>query len=384
MLTTLQKKLDAHKQNHLYRQRRAMSSPPSVKINCEGKEYISFCSNDYLGLANHPLVIKAFKDAADKYGVGSGASQLISGHNEAHRELEDAFAEFLQRDCALLFSNGYMANVGVINALINADDAIYADKLNHASLTDAGILSRAEVNRYRHNDIDHLKFFLSKHNSKQKLIVTDAVFSMDGDIAALPELAVIAKQNKALLMVDDAHGIGVLGKTGRGTLEHFNLTQQDVPIVVCPLGKAFGSYGAIVAGSRTLIEGFIQFARSYIYTTATPPALACAAKMSLQLIMTETWRREKLFHLIKYFQKRVTELNLPIALADTPIQSFIVGDAQKAIQLSEKLLEKGFYVTPIRPPSVPKNSSRLRITLSCMHEEKDIDEFLYELSQCLL
>jgi 8-amino-7-oxononanoate synthase len=384
MLTTLQKKLEAHKQNHLYRQRRAMSSPPSVKINCEGKEYISFCSNDYLGLANHPLVIKAFKDAADKYGVGSGASQLISGHNEAHRELEDAFAEFLQRDCALLFSNGYMANVGVINALINADDAIYADKLNHASLTDASILSRAEVNRYRHNDIDHLKFFLSKHSSKQKLIVTDAVFSMDGDIAALPELAAIAKQNQALLMVDDAHGIGVLGKTGRGTLEHFNLTQQDVPIVVCPLGKAFGSYGAIVAGSRTLIEGFIQFARSYIYTTATPPALACAAKMSLQLIMTETWRREKLFHLIKYFQKRVTELNLPIALADTPIQSFIVGSAQKAIQLSEKLLDKGFYVTAIRPPSVPRNSSRLRITLSCMHEERDIDAFLYELSECLL
>jgi 8-amino-7-oxononanoate synthase len=340
---------------------------------------IIFCSNDYLGLSKHPKVIKAFKDGADKYGVGSGGSQLVTGYTNAHRAVEDAFAEFLNYDRALLFSSGYLANIGVVTAL--ELQTIFADKFNHASLIDAGLFSKAKMYRYAHNNINSLQLRLEKFNSGQKLIISDGVFSMNGNIAQLPELSALAKQYKALLMVDDAHGIGVLGNNGKGLVEHFNLPQKDVPILVCPLGKAFACCGAIVAGSNELIESLIQLARTYIYNTAIPPAIAMAALASLKIIRTETWRREKLIYLINYFKEQAYKRNLTLLPSATAIQSLLIGDAKTSVAISKRLLEHGFVVVAIRPPSVPKNTSRLRITLNCLHTEKQINDLLDQLWQ---
>lgn len=379
----LEKRLEDYQAADLYRTRRVLSAAQSVLIQCDDKTCISFCSNDYLGLANHPAVVTAFKKGAETYGVGSGASQLVSGHSAAHRQLEENFAEFLNRDRALLFSTGYMANLGVISALAQKNVCVFADKRNHASLLDAAQLSHARVARYAHADMQHLTTLLAKESSELKLIVSDSVFSMDGDVAPLPDLAVLAKQQQAWLMVDDAHGIGVLGKNGQGALAQFNLTQEDVPILVAPLGKAFGCFGAIVAGSTTLIEYLIQFARSYIYTTAMPSALACAAQASLKIVQQETWRREKLLHLITYFKQVAAQYQLKLLSSDTPIQSLVVGASSKALLLSEKLFAQGFLVTAIRYPSVPQNTARLRITLSCLHEEEQIERFLACLAQVI-
>jgi 8-amino-7-oxononanoate synthase len=347
------------------------------------KNIIAFCSNDYLGLTQHPDVISAFKKAADHYGVGSGASCLITGYKSPHQECEEAFADFLQRDRAVLFSNGYMANLGVMQALIKSDDFIFQDKLNHASLIDAGLSSKSQFKRYRHNNLDHLEKLLAEkkvqakaQEKTQKFIITDSLFSMDGDLANIPELVKLAENCKATLMVDDAHGIGVLGKTGRGVIEHFNLSQKDVPILVCPLGKALGSYGAIVSGSEALIENLIQFSRSYIYTTGLPPAIAAATIASLEIIKSEPWRREKLNKLINYFKAGAAERNLIFLPSSSPIQSFVVGDANKTIYLSEALLAKKLFVYAIRPPTVLPNTSRLRITLNCNHQEAEIDRLL--------
>jgi 8-amino-7-oxononanoate synthase len=345
------------------------------------KDHCIFCSNDYLGLTKHPEVIKAFKKYADEYGVGSGASQLITGYSYPHRILEDAFAEFLNRDRSLLFSSGYLANIGVVTALMDNESVIFEDKLNHASLIDAGMFSKAKVHRYAHNDIKHLESYLLKSNHQQKLIITDGVFGMDGDIAKLPELSILARQHNAWLMVDDAHSIGVLGNNGGGTLEHFNLQQQDVPILVCPLGKAFGCCGAIVAGTNALIESLIQFARTYIYNTAIPPAIAGALYASLHVIKKETWRREKLTYLINYFKQQANIRNLTFLPSATPIQSFIIGDAKTSLIISEKLLSRGFVAVAIRPPTVPQNTSRLRISLNCLHTEKQINDLLDNLAE---
>lgn len=367
----LSKRLDSYRKADLYRSRHIY----------DNENHCIFCSNDYLCLTKHSEVIKAFKTGADEYGVGSGASQLITGHIYPHHILEDAFAEFLNRDRALLFSSGYLANIGVVTALMDNESAVFEDKLNHASLIDAGMFSQAKVYRYAHNDIKHLQSHLSKYSYKQKLIITDGVFSMNGDIAKLPELSMLAKQHNVWLMVDDAHSIGVLGNNGGGTLEHFNLQQQDVPILVCPLGKALGCYGAIVAGTNNLIESLIQFARTYIYDTAIPPAIASALYAGLQVIKKEPWRREKLAYLINYFKQQANMRNLTFLPSVTPIQSFVIGDAKTALSISEKLLSRGFVVVAIRPPTVPQNTSRLRISLNCLHTEKQINDLLDNLAE---
>lgn len=372
----LQERLQAQQQANLYRTRQIFSSFGDNKAQINGKPYITFCSNDYLGLANHISVIEAFKKGAEKYGLGSSASYLVTGYRHAHRELEDAFSEFLQRDKAILFSTGYMANIGVIQALTRANDIIYEDKLNHASLIDAGLLANTKLKRYKHNDLLHLKALLLQQTTGHKLIVTDSVFSMDGDLAFLPDLSKLATNNSAWLMVDDAHGIGILGREGRGITEYFDLTQNDIPILVCPLGKAFGCFGAIVSGSRILIENLIQFSRTYVYTTAIPPAIAVAAKTSLEIIRDETWRREKLQSLINYFKEGTLQRNLNFELSYTPIQAFIVGNAANALQLSQQLFANGLLVTAIRPPTVPVNTARLRITLNCNHQKDQIDKLL--------
>lgn len=360
----------------LYRTRKAISQRDGVYSYYNNQRYLAFCSNDYLGLSQDHRVITAFKKGAEQYGVGSGASAMISGYTNIHHELELHFADFLRRDKAILFNNGYMANLGIMRVLIGKQDEIFQDKLNHASLLDAAKLTGSKLKRYRHLNMTQLRILIGKSAAKNKLIVAEGVYSMEGDISPLPELVDIAKQHDALLMIDDAHGIGVLGKNGGGTLEHFSLTQKDVPIVVCPLGKAFGGSGAIVAGDSAAIETITQLARTYTYTTNIMPAMACALLTSLQIIKEEPWHRHKLKENIHYFNNGARQRQLPNLNSETAIQTLIVGDTKIACQLSEKLMERGVLIFSIRPPSVPQNSSRLRITLSCLHEKEHIDYLL--------
>ncbi len=335
---------------------------------------LSFCSNDYLGLAAHPELVEALREGAERYGVGSGAAHLVSGHGEPHQRLEAALAAFTGRPRALLFSTGYMANLGAIQALAGRGSRILADKLNHASLTDGARLSGARLLRYPHADSDALARMLE--GTDKALIVTDGVFSMDGDLAPLPELARLARDSGARLMVDDAHGLGVLGEAGRGSLDLFSLGVDDVPILVGTLGKAFGTFGAFVAGSEPLIETLIQRARSYIYTTALPPAVAHASCVALDIAMREEWRRAHLRRLIARFRDGARALGLPLAASDTPIQPLIAGDAARALAWSRFLEARGVLVTAIRPPTVPAGSARLRVTFSAAHQEADVDQLL--------
>lgn len=367
----LAQRLSNHKAEQLYRYRTARPAK---------SELVNFSSNDYLGLSEHPDVIKAFQHAAKEYGVGSGASQLVTGHTMLHQECETAFANFLQRDRALLFGNGYMANLGVIDALAQRGDHLYQDRHNHASLLDAGRLSHAKSQRYAHNDINDLTARLLKQNNGKKFIMTDGVFSMHGDSAPLTALTHVSREYNANLIVDDAHGIGVLGANGRGSLAHHNLSQSDVPVLVCPLGKAFGVYGAIVAGSEELIESCIQFSRSYIYTTALPPALAAAALKSLDILQSETWRHETLRALISFFKKTATTHGLQLFNSDTAIQTIAMESPEHACETSKKLQQKGFWVYAMRPPSTPKDQSLLRFTLNVAHTEQQIKQLLEALS----
>ncbi|MCF6322991.1 MAG: 8-amino-7-oxononanoate synthase [Gammaproteobacteria bacterium] len=368
--------LTQQKEQLLYRSRKVIDSPQGVELQCDGKPLLSFCSNDYLGLANHPALVKALKKGAERYGVGSGASHLITGHSYAHHALEEALAEFTQRPRALLFSSGYMANLGTISALSGKQDVIHEDRLNHASLMDAAKLSGATMRRYPHNDTEALNKRLEKSNHHHSFIITDAVFSMDGDIAPLPQLVKTASRHNAILMVDDAHGIGVIGKHGRGCIEHFGLNNDNVPILVGTLGKAFGTSGAFVAGSDELIETLIQRARTYIYTTALPPAIAHATLTSLKLIATEAWRREHLQTLIKRFRSGAQQLGLNLMPSTTPIQPLLIGDSCEAMYISEALQQQGILISAIRPPTVPDGTARLRIAFSANHSEQHIEQLL--------
>jgi 8-amino-7-oxononanoate synthase len=365
----------------LYRSRRTVESAQSPELIVDGKKYLAFCSNDYLGLANHPEVIAAFQSAANRYGVGSGASHLVCGHSVLHQQLEEVIAEFTGRPRALLFSTGYMANLGAITALLGKDDAIFEDKLNHASLLDAGLLSGARFQRFLHNDLVNLESRLEKAPNGRKLIVVDGVFSMDGDTAPLPALAALAEKHNTWLMVDDAHGIGVLGEHGGGCAEFFNLNTTQLPILMGTLGKAFGTFGAFVAGSEALIETLVQFARSYIYTTALPPAVAAASLKSLQLLRHENWRREHLQQLVQRFRSGAEQIGLQLCNSQTAIQPLLIGDAGLALRWSEQLAARGIWIGAIRPPTVPANSSRLRITLSAAHNEAQIDRLLTALAE---
>ncbi|MEN8169865.1 MAG: 8-amino-7-oxononanoate synthase [Pseudomonadota bacterium] len=369
-------KLAEREAQNLYRRRRINDGPQGPEQIVDGKKFLSFCSNDYLGLANHPDIVTAFKKGADDYGVGSGAAHLVNGHSRAHHALEEELAAFMGRPRALLFSTGYMANLGVVSALVGAGDTVFEDRLNHASLLDAGLLSRARLSRYHHRDASALASKLNASKAREKLIVTDGVFSMDGDIAPLPELAAAAKKHKAMLMVDDAHGIGVLGGQGRGSVEHFALGMDEVPVLMGTLGKGVGSFGAFIAGSEDLIEWLIQSSRPYIFTTATPPAVAEATRASLKLVQADGWRREKLQKLIQYFRKGAKQLGLELMDSQTPIQPLLIGDAGKAVQLSRQLEAHGILISAIRPPTVPENTARLRITFSAAHSEAQVDRLL--------
>ena len=372
--------LSERRATHRYRHRRMLETPQLPELVVDGKSYLAFCSNDYLGLANHPAVIKNLQSAAERYGVGSGASHLVNGHSSEHHALEEELAAFCGRERALLFSTGYMANLGAITALVAQGDAVFEDRLNHASLLDAGLLSSARFQRFLHNDLDNLQTRLEKTEAARKLIVVDGVFSMDGDFAPLPQLAQLAQQHNAWLMVDDAHGFGCFGQRGGGTAEHFGLTQAQLPILMGTLGKAFGTFGAFIAGSEVLIETLIQFARPYIYTTAMPPAVAAATRTSLQLLQQESWRREHLQQLIARFRHGAAEIGLQLFDSASPIQPIILGDEARALAFSEELAARGFLVIAIRPPTVPVGSSRLRVTLSAAHSVAQVDALLNALT----
>jgi len=372
--------LKERKENHLYRQRRIVESPAGTTTIVNGKELLNFCSNDYLGLANDPRVNQAFIEGIKKYGTGSGAAHLISGHTSAHHELEEALADFTGRSRALLFSTGVMANQGVMSALLNRHDTVFEDKYNHASLLDAATLSRAKLSRYAHLDLEHLDQQLAKVGTENnRLIATDSIFSMDGDHVNLVDLSKIATKHRAWLMVDDAHGFGVLGEHGSGSCSHYHLNETEAPILMATLGKAVGCFGAFVAGSEALIETLIQQAGSYIYTTASPPAMAVATLKSLEIIKEEDWRRERLQELISIFKEEVSGLGLNLMPSDTAIQPILTGTTEMALTWARYLENKGFLVTAIRPPTVPKEGARLRITLSANHT----DDQLYQLIDTL-
>ena len=379
----LQREIEQRAAHGLLRQRHTLQSPQSPHITVDGKPYLSFCSNDYLGLAAHPQLISALQQGAEKFGVGAGAAHLVSGHFAAHHELEQVLAAFVEKPAALLFATGYMANLGVVQPLVGKDDTVFADKLNHASLNDAMLLSRAKVQRYRHNDMAQLAQMLTKTVSGRKLIITDAVFSMDGDLASLPELLALCERYDAWLLVDDAHGFGVLGTQGRGSLTHFGIASKRI-IYMATLGKAAGVFGAFVAAEQVVIDTLINHARSYIYTTATPPVLACALLESLQLIAQGDEGRAHLQRLIAKLQLGLKNLPWQLMSSTTAIQPLLIGDNQAALNLSSALRERGIWVAAIRPPTVPQGTARLRITLSAAHSAADVTrlvEVLHELSR---
>ena len=382
MELTLSAELETIAAKGLYRSRRVINSPQGVHLQIDGQKILNFCSNDYLGLANHPAVVEAFKSAVDDYGVGSGSAHLICGHSYAHHALEEELAAFTGRDRALLFSTGYMANLGVLSALVGKGDSIFEDRLNHASLLDGGLQSGAKFKRYAHANAEHLDTQLQKA-SNRKLIVTDGVFSMDGDFAPLNTLSNTARTHDAWLMVDDAHGLGVIGAKGGGLLDYYGLKQDDVPVLMGTLGKGLGTFGAFIAGSDVLIETLIQKARTYVYTTALPAAVAEATRASLKIVISDNWRRDKLNNLSVRFRSDAEQLGLQLLPSLSPIQPIIIGDSQQAVDISNDLLSAGFLISAIRPPTVSQGSARLRVTLSAMHEEQQVDQLLEALETAI-
>ncbi|HEU0187944.1 MAG TPA: 8-amino-7-oxononanoate synthase [Gallionellaceae bacterium] len=404
----LHKELDERAAQGLLRRRRTLETPQGVRIRVDGADYLSFCSNDYLGLAKHPALSAALQQGAQQWGAGAGAAHLVSGHFAPHHELERQLAAFLGKPAALLFSTGYMANLGVVQALAGKDDTVFADKLNHSSLNDAMLLSRAAVKRYRHNDMAQLAQLLEQTPHGRKLVITDAVFSMDGDLAPLPELLDLCEQHDAWLLVDDAHGFGVLGAQGRGSLAHFGMQEHDHPppcrgregvedydsqglhphpslppargkggariIYMGTLGKGAGVSGAFVAAEQVVIDTLVNHARSYVYTTASPPALAVALLASLQLIEQGDALRMHLQQLIAQLKQGLADLPWALMPSDTAIQPLLVGDNERALQLSNALRERGIWVAAIRPPTVPQGTARLRITLSAAHTAADVEQ----------
>ncbi len=385
----LRKELEKRKRQHRYRSRRIIQSPQQAEILIDDKNVISFCSNDYLGLANHPQIKQATIDAIKKFGVGSGSAHLINGHSIAHHQLEKELAEFTGYPRAILFSTGYMANLGLCQALIGKNDTVFEDRLNHASLIDGGLISGARFRRYLHNDVSSLQLKISKVDKNtsekptEKLVLSDGVFSMDGDIADIPALATLCKTTNSWLMIDDAHGFGTLGQTGKGCLQHFSLSHTDVPIYMATLGKAMGTAGAFIAGSEELIETIIQKARTYIYTTAMPAAIAEATRCSLNIIKNEQEHLQSLNSNIAYFRSCCHQVDLAIENSQTAIQPLLIGDDKKTTKISQQLFDSGFLVTAIRPPTVPEGTSRLRITLSAKHNKEHINQLIETLMPLL-
>jgi len=380
MLAQLQTQLAQRAQAGLLRQRRVLSGAQQPIMQLDGTTLLGFASNDYLGLAHHPQLIQAMQQASAQAGVGAGASHLINGHHQLHHDYEQAMAQFLGFQRGLLFSTGYMANLGVVQALLERQDAIFADKLNHACLNDAALLSRATLRRYAHQDLDALDKLLSQTQARRKLVAVDAVFSMDGDIVDLPRLLDLCQRHDAYLLLDDAHGFGVLGEQGRGILSHFKLHSPRI-IYMATLGKAAGVAGAFVAADPVIVDYLVQFAHTYVYTTASPPALAAALMASLQVMQNEVQRQQHLHQLIAYLKQHLRLQRWRLMPSDTAIQPLLVGDNATVVALSDYLRQAGLFVPAIRPPTVPEHSARLRISLSAAHSQAQVEQLIAALHQ---
>ena len=365
----------------LWRTRQQLNSPQSVEVIRGSNRFLNFCSNDYLGLANHPRLKEAAVTASKTWGAGSGASHLVCGHQASHHRLEEELADFVGAQSALLFSTGYMANLAIPQSFLSRNDLLVQDKLNHASLIDSASLCRATFKRYRHNDINHLQKTLNTEKYRRTLISVDAVFSMDGDQAPITQLSDIAEENQAVLLIDDAHGFGVLVEQGRGSYSANRLIPNGPRLMLGTLGKALGSFGAFVAGDRVYIDHLKQFARTYTYTTALPPAVAQASRTALSILQDEPWRQEQLHQNIEYFRKCVADIGLELMSSQTPIQPLVLGDEKNALAASQILENMGIWVSAIRPPTVPADTARLRITLTAEHKREHIDQLLEGLQQ---
>lgn len=370
-------------QQSLLRRLRTVDAVTGSHIVVDGKLLLNFASNDYLGLAQHPELREALTRSLACWGVGATASHLLGGHRDEHALLEEKLARWTGRERALLFSTGYMANLGAIGALLRDGDVCVQDKLNHASLLDGARLAGVNLKRYAHADVTAAERQLHNTPDAAALLATDGVFSMDGDIAPLRDLAALCKTQHAALMVDDAHGLGVLGSEGAGSLAEAGLDQDDAPVLMATLGKALGVAGAFVAGSATLIDGLIQLARTHTYTTAMPPALAAAASVAVDLARAESCWREKLQRLIAQWRAGAAQRGLTLLESRTPIQPLLVGSIEDTLRISLQMENAGFYIPAIRPPTVPTGKARLRIALSAAHEEADIERLLDALAGTL-
>ena len=377
----LDSQLSSLAEKHLTRTRRTLESGCDTHLTIDGKSLLAFCSLDYLGLASHPKIQEAICQSVRQWGSGSGGSHVVNGHMLPHQLLEEKLADFVGAERALYYTTGYMANIGVVPTLVGRGDTVFADRLNHASLIDAVQLSRAEHCRYAHNDMQHLERLLAASTSKRKVILSDAVFSMDGDLAPIPELFKLAGKYDAWLVVDDAHGFGVLGDHGKGSLNHFGIPFHPRVIYIGTLGKAAGVSGAFVAASYTVIEWLIQRSRSYIFTTASSPVIAYALLTSLDLIKEEDNRRQHLVALSARLREQMKGLPWKLLPSFTAIQPVIVGENDAVLRVSEELLKRGIWVPAIRPPTVPQGQARLRISLSASHTFEDVDRLVAALRE---
>jgi 8-amino-7-oxononanoate synthase len=383
LLERLTRACDERAQSSLLRRVRTITEIAGTAVVIDGRRLRNFANNDYLGLAQHPALVEAMIAAAKCNGVGASAAHLLGGHRDEHAQLEAELASWTGRERALLFSTGYMANLGVMQSLLDPRAVCVQDKLNHACLIDGARLAGARMKRYRHNDVDSARRQLLSDPGSAVLLASDGVFSMDGDIAPLAELAALCREQQATLMIDDAHGLGVLGDDGAGSVAEAGLGEQEVPVLMATLGKAIGVAGAFVAGSAALIDGLLQFARTQIYTTAMPPALAAATRVGVRIARDESWRREKLQRLIAQFRDGAAERGIVLAPSRTPIQPVLIGDSDASMRISARLEDAGLFVPAIRPPSVPDNGARLRVTLSAAHEESDLEHLLDSLSAAI-
>jgi 8-amino-7-oxononanoate synthase len=380
-------KVKAEKQARIHsgsvRQRRIIQARDGVNVKCDGRELISFSSNDYLGLSQHLDVVSALQESAAYHGVGSTGSALVTGYHQEHANLETEMAAWLGYEKALYFGSGYLANLAVMQSLLGPGDVCVQDKLNHACLLDGARLAHCELKRYPHADVSAALRQLVSHRDGAAMLATDSVFSMDGDMAPLRDLVLLTRTQDAMLYVDDAHAIGVLGPDGRGSVAAAKLTSKEVPLLVLPMGKAFGGQGAILCGSEAIIGHISETARPYLFSTAPPPAMAAAMRASLKLIRSEPWRRAKLASLIARFRRAGMRHGLPLHDSQTAIQPIMLGDNKKALHVAKALETQGFLVSAIRPPTVPEGQARLRVTLTALHSEEHVDGLIKALSFAL-
>ncbi|GLS91480.1 8-amino-7-oxononanoate synthase [Psychromonas marina] len=379
----IEQQLQQRKIDGLYRQSQITQGQQGRYIKVAADHYLNFSSNDYLGLAADPTLIKAWQKGAELYGVGSGGSYLVTGYNQAHADLTEQLKSWLGLEAIALFSSGYSANQAIIKLLLDKNALLLQDKLNHASLMEAGSLAQCKMQRFKHNDSAHLQSLLEKQQNPNSLIISEGVFSMDGDQAPVKELLIQSKQHNSWLMIDDAHGLGVLGKDGQGSVVESGIANSELQIYMATFGKALGVGGAFVAGSQALIDYINNFSKPYTYTTGLPPAMAYTIGCAAQMAEIEQWRRDKMFELVSYFKTLAVQHDIQLGESNTAIQPLIIGDSQKALMVAEQLKALGFWVTAIRPPTVPVNTARLRITLTTSHELQDIKQLIAAISTIL-